>query len=1037
MGKSRPNNGDLGEGVYERLITEEVLASIAEVPQDQVVSAFLDQAESPQALAKHVGAIVERALQGLAPEAQLAKANEILDGLGSPADNLPGVQPEQLLEIKAPNTVASIRPESGLVAPVLLTNAHGEPTLGAELKAELATAESVDLLSAFIRWTGLRTIEAELLRLKKRGVKLRVLTTTYIGATEKRALDELVRRFGAEVRVNYETNSTRLHAKAWMFKRHSGLNTAYVGSSNLSHAALIDGLEWNVRISEAETPNLMRKFESTFESYWNLEDFQHYDPDKDGQRLKEALKQSAAYDKALDAIEFTGFQVRPYAHQEQILEALAAERHEHDRHRNLVIAATGTGKTVIAALDYVRLFEDLGQYPRLLFVAHRKEILQQSLKTYRAVLSDGTFGELLVDGQKPIEKKHVFASVQSLTAGALDTYDPAAFDVIVIDEFHHAEAPTYRTILNHFKPRELLGLTATPERGDNVDVKDAFFDGRAAAEIRLWDALDADLLVPFHYFGVSDNTDLSEIEWNSKKGAYETSALTEAYTGEAGRLRAGIIGRALTDKVTSVAEMRALGFCASVEHARFMTDQFNAMNIPSKLVVGETPREERQESIIALRRGDVRCLFTVDVFNEGLDIPQVDTVLMLRPTQSSTIFLQQLGRGLRRAPQKSVLTVLDFIGFQRKEFKFENVLRAMTGTSRSKLVHDIEQGFPFLPAGSQIILDRVAQEAILQNVKQQLKLDNLNIGPEVASYFETNENPTLAAYLERSGRTLSDFYAKFTWTQVRESLGLATPTSTPATRSRLLKRMKSLVHVDDSARALAYRALVSNSGTPLDQLSGLEKTYAMMLASIVSTDSNPSEFAEILAEVRSDSEVCGEIAAILEVSSDKSRRLPMALASNLAQTPLHSHATYTRSEALIALGYASNPNAHVAGVAWCESTQSDALFVTLNKSNKAFSPTTMYRDYALNEKTFHWESQNTTRADSSTGQRYINHAQNHSNIVLFTRTSQAANGITSPYTCLGTVIYIKHVGERPMSITWALDRAMPQEVYLEASTVAH
>jgi len=1037
MGKSRQGNDRLSEGVYERLITEDVLASLADVPSNQVVSAFVDQAESPQAISKHVASIVERALDGLAPEAQLAKANEILDGLGAPYSALPGTRPEQLLEITGPDAAASIRPESGLVAPVLLTNARGEPSLGAELKAELATAESVDLLSAFIRWTGLRTIEAELMRLKERGVKLRVLTTTYIGATEKRALDELVRRFGAEVRVNYETNSTRLHAKAWMFKRHSGLTTAYVGSSNLSHAALIDGLEWNVRISEAETPNLTRKFESTFESYWNLDDFEPYDPDNDGQRLKDALSQSAAYDKTVDDLDFTGFQVRPYAHQEQILESLAAERHEHDRHRNLVIAATGTGKTVVAALDYVRLFADLGDYPRLLFIAHRKEILQQSLKTYRAVLSDGTFGELLVDGQKPTENKHVFASVQSLTTGALDSYEPSAFDVLVIDEFHHAEAPTYRAILDHFKPKELLGLTATPERGDNVDVRDAFFDGRAAAEIRLWDALDADLLVPFHYFGVSDNTDLSSVEWNSKKGTYDTSALTEAYTGEAGRLRAGIIGRALHDKVTTVAEMRALGFCASVEHARFMTEQFNAMNIPSKLVVGETPRDERQESLTALRRGDVRCLFTVDVFNEGLDIPQVDTVLMLRPTQSSTVFLQQLGRGLRRAPQKSVLTVLDFIGFQRKEFKFENVLRAMTGTSRSKLVHEIEQGFPFLPAGSQIILDRVAQDAILENVKQQLKLDSGNIAADVASYFAAGETPDLSSYLERSGRSLSDFYAKFTWTQVREVLGLATPTGQPAIRAQLLKRMRSLIHVDDADRSNMYRNLVSDTGASLAALTPLEKTYAMMLTSILSSDANPNEYATVLSEVRQDREIRAEIEEILSVAEDKSRRLPMALTQNLADTPLRSHATFTRSEALLALGYSSNPSAHVAGVAWCESTQTDALFVTLNKSDKAFSPTTMYRDYALNEKTFHWESQNSTRSASPTGQRYITHAQNHSNVVIFTRSTRSDNGITSAYTCLGEVNYVSHTGELPMSITWSLDRPMPQQVYLQASAVAH
>ncbi|MGH3784629.1 MAG: DEAD/DEAH box helicase family protein, partial [Pseudonocardiaceae bacterium] len=312
---------------------------------------------------------------------------------------------------------------------------------------------------------GIRILADELETLRNRGVSLRVITTTYRGATERRALDELVRKFGAEVRIRYDAQSTRLHAKAWLFRRDSGFDTGYVGSSNLSKSALLDGLEWNVRISAIATPVLVRKFEATFDTYWNDPDFRHYDPERDAELLDRALATEGGFG---GAITLSGLEVRPRPHQERILEALAAERAVHDRHRNLVVAATGTGKTVVAALDYQRLRRP-GQAESLLFIAHRKEILDQALRTYREVLADGTYGEPLVAGQRPQQWRHVFASVQSVA-----TMDQLPqFDVVVIDEFHHAEAATYRRLLDRLHPSELLGLTATPERSDGSELDGA------------------------------------------------------------------------------------------------------------------------------------------------------------------------------------------------------------------------------------------------------------------------------------------------------------------------------------------------------------------------------------------------------------------------------------------------------------------------------------------------------------------------------------------------------------------------------------
>ncbi len=271
---------------------------------------------------------------------------------------------------------------------------------------------------------------------------------------------------------------------------------------------MLDGVEWNVRLSRVGTPALLEKFRATFDTYWNDSSFESYDPDRDRDRLDDALAEASGrttHDRV--TISLAGLEVRPFAYQQEMLEAIAAERSVHGRHRNLVVAATGTGKTVIAALDYRNLCANRDERPSLLFIAHRREILEQSLRTYREVLADASFGELYVGGARPERWRHVFASVQSLSSYGITNIPADAYEIVVIDEFHHAEAASYRRIIDHLEPVELLGLTATPERTDGVDVR-SFFGNRTAAELRLWDALGADLLCPFHYFAVADGTDL-------------------------------------------------------------------------------------------------------------------------------------------------------------------------------------------------------------------------------------------------------------------------------------------------------------------------------------------------------------------------------------------------------------------------------------------------------------------------------------------------------------------------------------------------
>ncbi|MGN6131412.1 MAG: DUF3427 domain-containing protein, partial [Nocardioidaceae bacterium] len=750
--------------------------------------------------------------------------------------------------------------------------------------------------------------------------------------------------------------------------------------SNLSRSALLEGVEWNVRLSRAATPNLLQKFEATFDTYWHDPTFETYNPDTDRDRLDDALAEaSGRRDHARVTLTLSGLDVRPYRYQQEMLEAIRVERTVHGRHRNLVVAATGTGKTVVAALDYRGLCDDAdGGRPSLLFVAHRREILEQSLRTYREVLADASFGELYVGGARPERWKHVFASVQSLTSYGVANIPVDAYDVVVIDEFHHAQAVTYRRLIDHLQPTELLGLTATPERADGVDVR-SFFDGRTAAELRLWEALGAELLCPFHYFGIADNTDLRTVAW--RQGRYDETALSNLYTGN--DARAAIVLSQLRDKVPDLGVMRALGFCVSVAHAEYMAAVFNRAGVPAKAVSGDTSSADRQRALEDLRDRRVNVLFAADLFNEGLDLPDVDTVLFLRPTESATIFLQQLGRGLRRSRGKAVLTALDFVGHHRKEFRFDVRYRALTGATRRGLEREIERGFPFLPSGCQIVLDKQAQEAVLTNIRSQVT----SRWPQMVADLKSYGDHTLESFLRESGLELGDVLRRGqrSWTELRRAAGLPTSEGS-ALESALLKRVRAFAHVDDEPRASAYRRVLSDEAPSYDELSAGEQAFARMLYFSLWPDGGGFDSYDTgLAALRRERAVREELSAVVDLAFDATRHRAVELNGALSQLPLRVHARYQREEVLAALGYASQqrrPNSFREGVLFEPEHNVDAFFVTLKKSEADYSPTTMYQDYPISPTLFHWESQSTTSVNSRTGQRYLNGT---STVLLFVR----------------------------------------------------
>ncbi|MEV5667601.1 DUF3427 domain-containing protein [Streptomyces sp. NPDC052503] len=1031
-------------GLYETLITHRLAERMKQLDASgwRSIDAPVGSESAPHVLARHIGDTVRHVLQGLSSAEQVVAANHILESINTLEGATQWIDlvtdgPRQLLSVaeqEAPGVYA-IRPATPLSDTALITNSPEDPSLGFELRAELATADRVDLLCAFVKWHGLRVLEESLASAHARGVPIRVLTTTYIGATERRALDRLVRDFGAEVKVNYELRSTRLHAKAWLFRRESGFDTAYVGSSNLSKAALLEGLEWNVRLSSIATPPVLCKFEATFDAYWSEQSFEAYDPDTDAQRLDEALSHAGSPQRDRTTITLSGLEVRPYPHQRDMLERLEVERSVHGRHRNLLVAATGTGKTVMAALDFKRLRQTLGREPRLLFVAHRKEILEQSLRVYQNVLIDANFGELFYAGEIPDHWTHVFASVQSLNARVLERFTPDHFDVIVIDEFHHSTSLTYRRLLDHFAPQELLGLTATPERMDGLNVQDEFFEGRIAAEMRLWEALENDLLSPFHYFGVTDNTDMRAIVW--KRGAYDSTALSNLFTGNDARAR--LVVRAVIDKVTDPESMRALGFCVSVAHAYFMAKYFQRAGINARALSGETPRHERKAALDDLRTGSLQVIFSVDLFNEGLDIPDVDTLLLLRPTSSATVFLQQLGRGLRRTEDKAVLTVLDFIGQHRKEFRFEAQFRALTNLTRNRLLANIEQGFPQLPSGCQIVLESKAKSLIIENIRNQISINVTQLAREVADYAE----PRLAEYLKESGRDIKEVYrgSGNSWTGLlrrAKILNSEAPTDEPA----LLKRVSAFLHVDDPLRVAAYSKLLVDGAPTYDQLSEQDQAYArMFFFSLWPLGGGFASYQEGFTTLSPQKAFRDELHQVLAHALEQADHVPLPLLGTQASLPLTVHASYSREEILPALGQSTvggfMPGHFREGVKWCEGIQTDALLITLEKDEKDFSPETRYKDYARSDSLFHWESQNQTSESSPTGVRYQTHNKRGTHVLLFVRRYKKTDiGGPQPWILLGPADYVEHKGSNPMGIIWKLRHQMPADVLTYSAIAA-
>ena len=606
--------------------------------------------------------------------------------------------------------------------------------------------------------------------------------------------------------------------------------------------------------------------------------------------------------------------------------------------------------------------------------------------------------------------------------------DSDFYDYIVIDEAHHSQADSYRKLFDHFQPQLLVGLTATPERMDGKDLRPDF-GNRISADIRLPQALQAGLLTPFQYLCISDDTDLSDDSlWSGQK--YNIERLADKLCA---KTRAQLIVDALHKYLADEYTCRALCFCVNKRHADFMAEQLSLYGFNAKSLTSDTPADERKQLAKDLREGTLHYLCVVDIFNEGVDIPEVDTVLFLRPTESLTIFLQQLGRGLRLSAGKTELTVLDFVAQANRKYDYASRFRALTLQPEKNIQKQIKEGFTLLPLGCSIVMEKKARQYILDNITSAIYNKN-RIVKEINSYATI---PTLTQFLENNGQDIRILYqGSNCWSSFKRVAGRISYADDAVTK-RLEKGVSNLIHHNTSSFLRFVERFIAGEGVHKVEYN---KTYAIMLYYALFQDklskTGYSSINEALELIHSPKYTCFK-QEIAEIVSYLLSRLDIKTTPIGAEIipGIELYGCYTREDVFTLVGRQTaevKMQGAASGVFNLPEHNATLLFVTLNKSEKDFSPSTQYNDYLINEEYFHWQSQNTDSHNNNGGRRYTEQSQTKNKIILFVREEKKDGfGNTSPFHCFGLVDYVSSHDDFPMNVKWKLQKpAMAQ--YLKA-----
>ncbi|WP_170337756.1 DUF3427 domain-containing protein [Ruegeria arenilitoris] len=866
----------------------------------------------------------------------------------------------------------------------------GQDPLLPLLAERLDTAQSVDLAVAFAMDSGVALLEPWFRELLTRGGRLRIVVGDYLDTTDPTALARLLDLDGADVFV-FETQGLSFHPKAWLFRASDARGAAIVGSSNLSKSALTDGVEWNLHSEEAA--------DSVAAAFEDLLARPEVKPLTAGW-----IDAYAKRRRARPMPEFTARVVaeegpppEPHAIQQEALAALAQSRANGHR-AGLVVLATGLGKTWLAAFDTIQAGAD-----RVLFVAHRDEILTQAMAAFRKVRPDAKLGRY-TGTAKEADADILFASVQTLgRIGHLRQFDRDHFEYIVVDEFHHAAARTYQKLIEHFTPGFLLGLTATPDRTDGADLL-GLCGENLVYECDLFRGIEAGRLSPFHYFGVPDDVDYAQIPWRS--GQFDPTALDAALATEA-RARNAL------DQYQKRAIGPAIGFCCSMRHADYMADYFRDAGLRAVAVHSGASSAPRTSSLAALGRGEIDILFAVDMFNEGVDVPEIGTVLMLRPTESAIIWLQQLGRGLRRVEGK-VLQVIDYIGNHRSFLtKVATLLRAGAGDrSISTKLEALQAGEFHLPPGCEVTYELEVID-ILQSLLRP-KEGAAELEAFYADFRDRNGVRPTAVEVFRNG-----FDPRASghggWLDFVRDMGDQLPERPFATHGRLLRDLERPKRYSNAA-LVGLRDIVAGR-QPSEGHSEL------------ALDPYIAQTTEGLGLARPD-------------ASGNLKPLVRELVEwRLAETPIvreaaEASATFVGKPKSLELWhrYLVPDIAELFGEEYKQNLwrtgmkalpKKKTMILLANVSTQDLT----YENAFLSPSRLKWFSQNQTKQDSKHG-RIIKGTERHE-VHLFIRRGNKVNGKVNPFIYCGQPKFAGWEGEKPIEVQWDLKEPVPQELWAE------
>ena len=957
------------------------------------------------------------------------------------------------------------------------------------LKQELLNCKKFYFIVSFIKYSGIQLLISTLDELEKQGIQGEIITSVYLNITDSKALQKLLSYKNIKVKI-YNNSSESFHTKAYLFEKEK-YHSVVIGSSNISQSALYSAEEWNVKLTDSSFFNIYRKSLNQFEKLWHSNEAIELTQDfiDEYEKYKKSVNVQNTFDYRKTKIEQENEFV-PNSMQKRVLQKLKETRINGNK-KGLVISATGTGKTYLAAMDIKQFFEINSNTEnklfkindkksktsniKFLFIAHREELLENAINVFSKILKidKNEFGRIY-GGLKEIDKSIIFASIQSLR-NCYNEFKPSFFDYVIVDEFHHSMSDSYLKTLSYFNPKFLLGLTATPKRMDGKDIL-SLCDYNIVDEIGIKEALEEDLIVPFHYFGVNDYTiNYDNIPY--KNGKYNEKILLE-------NLLLNTRTDYIVEKINKFGfdgdELSAVAFCQNIEHAFFMKEEFSKKGYKSAVITANTSSNERSEILEKFKNKKIEILCVVDILNEGIDIPTINLLLFLRPTMSSTIFIQQIGRGLRKAKNKDFVTIIDFIGNHKKDYLLINYFSSEVDnkdtlfTKKEKIINEIKNQFSNIPKSCYVELDRICQNRIIEkiekinfNSKNILKELYLNykqeIGKSEDEFLQIADFDTNIELFQELCLKMHSFYnaqLQFENSKIFENENEKNPLNT--TEIEFLEYLEKKITLVEPFIFLIIDYLATgkeyiNNSDLLNKYKGffdikrnfkkhylLNRIFEELIEDeILEKNLYGYKFSKKYKNLFSNKKLneknnmksqqkenklnfINRLKQLIHLGLNEFKRNDL---DEFNENILISYKEYKRVELQILLDSKVPKGSWRAGYA---NTEKDiCLFATIDKTH-IFQENLKYDNSLFADDIIQWISQPKTSHNSSVGQMFIHHKEKGFKVHIFIRKYAFMNGNkTNPFIYLGNAQYYSSQGDKPMKILWKLDKKIPQKLIYE------